>query len=134
MDKYTYLANATPEYLENLYRDFKSKPDSVDPEFRKFFEGFDFAQITYSGKATTASTDEWKVYALIDGYRRKGHLTAHTNPIKPRKDRHANRKLRATTARTTPSTKRSTATSAAEQSEAVHDGGGDQGVGQRWPK
>ena len=45
MDKYSYLANATPEYLENLYSDFKSKPDSIDPEFRKFFEGFDFAQI-----------------------------------------------------------------------------------------
>ena len=82
MDKYTYLANATPEYLENLYRDFKNKPDSVDPEFRKFFEGFDFAQINYNGKSTTASTDEWKVYALIEGYRRKGHLIAHTNPLK----------------------------------------------------
>jgi len=93
MDKYTYLANATPEYLENLYRDFKNKPDSVDPEFRKFFEGFDFAQINYNGKSTTASTDEWKVYALIEGYRRKGHLIAHTNPLKPRKDRHADLSL-----------------------------------------
>ena len=90
MDKYTYLANATPEYLENLYRDFKSKPDSVDPEFRKFFEGFDFAQLNYNGKSANVSSDEWKVYALIEAYRRKGHLIAHTNPLKPRKDRKAN--------------------------------------------
>jgi len=93
MDKYSYLANATPEYLENLYRDFKSKPDSVDPEFRKFFEGFDFAQLNYNGKAATVSSDEWKVYSLIEAYRRKGHLIAHTNPLKPRKDRHANLQL-----------------------------------------
>ncbi len=90
MDKYSYLANATPEYLENLYRDFKSKPEAIDPEFRKFFEGFDFAQLNYNGKSATVSSDEWKVYGLIQAYREKGHLIAHTNPLKPRKDRHAN--------------------------------------------
>ena len=93
MDKYSYLANATPEYLENLYKDFKSKPDSVDPEFRKFFEGFDFAQINYNGKGGTLSNDELKVYSLIQAYRIDGHLIARTNPLKPRKDRHANLEL-----------------------------------------
>lgn len=90
MDKYSYLANATPEYLENLYRDFKNKPESVDAEFRKFFEGFDFAQLNYNGKNGTVSLDELKVYKLIEAYRNKGHLIARTNPLKPRKDRHAN--------------------------------------------
>ncbi|HWB62863.1 MAG TPA: hypothetical protein VG603_05075, partial [Chitinophagales bacterium] len=80
MDSYSYLANATPEYIENLYRDFKSSPNSVDVEFRKFFEGFDFAQQNYNGRAASFSTDELKVYQLIDAYRRKGHLIARTNP------------------------------------------------------
>ncbi|MDB5281862.1 MAG: 2-oxoglutarate dehydrogenase component, partial [Bacteroidota bacterium] len=93
MDKYSYLANASPEYLENLYQDFKSKPESVDSEFRKFFEGFDFAQINYNGKGASLSTDELKVFSLIEAYRQKGHLIAHTNPLKPRKDRHANLEL-----------------------------------------
>jgi 2-oxoglutarate dehydrogenase E1 component len=93
MDKYSYLANATPEYLENLYKEFRNKPDSIDPEFRKFFEGFDFAQLNYNGKSATVSSDEWKVYGLIEGYRQKGHLIAHTNPLKPRIDRHANLEL-----------------------------------------
>lgn len=89
MDNYSYLSNATPEYLENLYRDFKSKPESVDPEFKKFFEGFDLASTSYNGKAAgSVSADEFKVYALITAYRNKGHLKAVTNPLRPRMDRH----------------------------------------------
>ncbi len=91
MDRYTFLSNATPEYLESLYNDFKANPTSVDPEFKKFFEGFDFATLHYAnGKAASFSTDELKVYKLILAYRNKGHLIANTNPIKKRKDRHAN--------------------------------------------
>ena len=89
MDNYSYLSNATPEYLENLYKDFKTNPGSVDIEFKKFFEGFDFASQNYNGKATGVSADEFKVYALITAYRNKGHLRARTNPIRPRLDRHA---------------------------------------------
>ncbi len=90
MDSYSFLANATPEYIDNLYRDFKNDPSSVDPEFRKFFEGFDFASISYNGNGKAGvSADEFKVYRLIDAYRRKGHLEAKTNPLKPRKDRKA---------------------------------------------
>ncbi|MBK8660088.1 MAG: 2-oxoglutarate dehydrogenase E1 component, partial [Bacteroidetes bacterium] len=58
-------------------------------DFRKFFEGFDFATLNYNGKGNTVSMDELKVYKLIDAYRRKGHLIADTNPIKKRKDRKA---------------------------------------------
>jgi 2-oxoglutarate dehydrogenase E1 component len=90
MDKYSYLTNATPEYLENLYTDFKNNPDSVEADFKKFFEGFDFATLNYNGKAQTFSSDEFKVYNLIEAYRRRGHLIANTNPLKPRKDRQAN--------------------------------------------
>jgi 2-oxoglutarate dehydrogenase E1 component len=85
----------------------------VDPEFRKFFEGFDFAVTqgkaaangsangaiaasngTYTKAYTTADGVDWKkelgAYRLILGYRNKGHLLAKTNPIRPRKDRGAN--------------------------------------------
>jgi 2-oxoglutarate dehydrogenase E1 component len=93
MDNYSYLANVSPEYLENLYRDFKTNPASVDIEFKKFFEGFDFAQQNYNGKSASFSTDELKVYRLIEAYRSKGHLIAYTNPLKKRKNRHANLEL-----------------------------------------
>jgi 2-oxoglutarate dehydrogenase E1 component len=93
MDNYSYLTNATPEYLENLYLDFKANPESVDKEFRKFFEGFDFATLNYNGKSGSVSADEFKVFNLIKAYRRKGHLIANTNPLRQRKDRKANLEL-----------------------------------------
>ncbi len=99
MDKFSYIANAEPAYIESLYHTFQSNPDGIDPEWKKFFEGFDFAQANYSknGKQQIAGTgeiaEEIKVYNLILAYREKGHLIAKTNPLKPRKDRNAQLKL-----------------------------------------
>src|SRR3984957_16023783 len=39
----SFITNSHPSYIEGLYQDFVKNPDAVDPEFRKFFEGFDFA-------------------------------------------------------------------------------------------
>jgi 2-oxoglutarate dehydrogenase E1 component len=43
MKDYSYITNSHPAYIESLYQDFVKNPEAVDPEFRKFFEGFDFA-------------------------------------------------------------------------------------------
>src|SRR6201986_1736814 len=122
MKDYSFITNSHPAYIEGLYQDFVKNPDAVDPEFRKFFEGFDFA--VTQGKAgsgvngsangvhaaagsgtgtkstgvmTTSDGVDWKkelgAYRLILGYRNKAHLVAKTNPIRPRKDRGANRDL-----------------------------------------
>ena len=92
MDKFSYISNAHPDYIENLYNDFKKDPKNVDEEFKKFFEGFEFASTNFNGKLKEggASVDELKVLNLIVAYRNRGHLIANTNPLKPRKDRHAN--------------------------------------------
>ncbi|HLP20933.1 MAG TPA: 2-oxoglutarate dehydrogenase E1 component [Chitinophagales bacterium] len=93
MDNYSFISNATPQFLENLYNDFKKDSTQVDPDFRKFFEGFDFATLNFNGKSGGFSADEFKVYNLITAYRNKGHLIAKTNPLKPRKNRKANLEL-----------------------------------------
>jgi len=91
MEAATYINNAHPEYLETLYKDYKIDPQSVDTDFKKFFEGFDFA--VESGKANEVaesgdfSIKELKVYQLIEAYRERAHLLADTNPIRKRKDR-----------------------------------------------
>ncbi|MFN5761071.1 MAG: 2-oxoglutarate dehydrogenase E1 component, partial [Sphingobacteriales bacterium] len=90
-----HSSNAHPSFVENLYRDFISNPDSVDPEFRKFFEGFDFAATNLAGAGVATETSagvvkELGAYRLVLGYRNKGHLIATTNPIRKRKDRGAN--------------------------------------------
>ena len=103
MKDFQYITNAHPAYIENLYNDFVKSPESVDPEMRKFFEGFDFAVLTtpvavslaqQNGKIipSTAPAEldkEFAVYQIIQAYRKKGHLIAKTNPIRERKNRHA---------------------------------------------
>jgi 2-oxoglutarate dehydrogenase E1 component len=104
MKDFSYITNSHPAYIENLYADFAKNPESVDPDIRKFFEGFDFALSQGNGQKTTSDVPklseitnldkELGVYNLIEDYRKKGHLIARTNPIRERKDRHANLDLK----------------------------------------
>ena len=104
MKDFSYITQSHPAYIEGLYKDFVQNPESVDPELRKFFEGFDFAmsgdvnghEVTTAAPTATVGVDgnqlakEFAVYNLILAYRKKGHLVANTNPIRKRKDRGAN--------------------------------------------
>jgi 2-oxoglutarate dehydrogenase E1 component len=114
MKDFSYITHSHPAYIENLYKDFVQNPESVDPDYRKFFEGFDFAinhavnGSTTNGKLVEAAAEprragetdagmlikEFAVYNLILAYRRKGHLIAKTNPIRERKNRVANLDLK----------------------------------------
>ena len=104
MKDFSYITNSHPAYIERLYQEYTENPTSVDPELKKFFEGFDFAVSTVNGNGKPAATGgaavdnaqltkEFSVYQLIQAYRKKGHLIAKTNPIRPRKDRQANLEL-----------------------------------------
>ena len=93
MKDFSYITNSHPSFIEGMYQQFLNDANAVDPDLKKFFEGFDFAM--QNGTVATASTNsDWaneiKVYRLILGYRNKGHLIATTNPIRTRKDRGAN--------------------------------------------
>ncbi|ANH80470.1 2-oxoglutarate dehydrogenase E1 component [Niabella ginsenosidivorans] len=105
MKDFSYITSSSPEFIENMYKEFVKNPENVDTELKKFFEGFDFAignglaekngttRAAGSSTLATPGTDwrkEIAVYRLILGYRNKGHLLADTNPIKKRKDRGAN--------------------------------------------
>src|SRR4030095_7454927 len=112
MKDFSYITSSSPAFIENMYREFVKDPNSVDPEMKKFFEGFDFA--VGNGSAAVATNGagtahieipkevapgevDWRkelgVYRMILGYRNKGHLIAKTNPIRERKDRDANLNL-----------------------------------------
>lgn len=107
MKDFSYITHSHPAYIESLYNDFLKNPESIDPEYRKFFEGFDFAtgqtsgngQAVSKGATTTEPVDapqlakEFAVYNLILAYRKNGHLIAKTNPIRERKNRGANLEL-----------------------------------------
>lgn len=99
MKDFQYITNSHPGYIEGVYNDFIKDPESVDPEMRKFFEGFDFAVstgkvspkmngLTPIAEAVVTNLDkEFGVFGLIQAYRQRGHLIAKTNPIRERKDR-----------------------------------------------
>lgn len=93
MDNFSFISNAHPGYIESLYNDYLKDNNSVDPEFKEFFQGFEFALANFDGSGKSVSTDEFKVLNLIHAYRNRGHLIAKTNPLKERKDRHANLSL-----------------------------------------
>lgn len=90
----SYVANAEGQFIESLYQSYRQNPQDVDPSWGKFFEGFEFA-ISSGGSAVTDDhlLKELRVYSLIEGYRKRGHLLSTTNPIRPRRDRHPNLEL-----------------------------------------
>jgi len=88
MDNYTFLNANDPAVLESLYQQFKNNPDQIDPQLRRFFEGFDFAVKEYKSRpreAKLATGKEFKVLNLIDDYRKRGHLFTKTNPVRKRR-------------------------------------------------
>ncbi|MFT6055536.1 MAG: 2-oxoglutarate dehydrogenase E1 component, partial [Roseivirga sp.] len=102
MDNYSYLSNADPKAIEALYQQFKNDPTSIDVGWKKFFEGFEFAQTEYpmlpngqdarpsgSSNASQVSEKEVQVRNLIHAYRTRAHLRSNTNPVRERKDRKA---------------------------------------------
>ena len=104
MDKYSFLNAAHTAFFSDLYERYQSHPDSVEPSWRAFFQGFDFGVestlgdlaidsdrglvTTPSGAATPMPESmyrEFQVIRLIDGYRSRGHLFTRTNPVRERR-------------------------------------------------
>ena len=96
MDRFSFLNAVHAEYIDDLYEKYKKYPDSIDPSWKSFFQGFDFGQQAYSEEdfSETVAVDksipekirkEFKVINLINGYRSRGHLFTKTNPVRNRR-------------------------------------------------
>jgi len=103
MDKYSFLNAAHTSFFAELYDKYLINPDSVEPSWRAFFQGFDFGQeslldeldlpVTPNNVAAPSGTSEmpqslqkeFQVIRLIDGYRSRGHLFTKTNPVRERR-------------------------------------------------
>ncbi len=71
------LSSENLQYIESLYSMYKADPQSVEPKWRDFFSGVDFATVTGGG----ISTKELNVYNLIQAYRDYGHFQAQLDPL-----------------------------------------------------
>ena len=95
MDKYSFLNAAHTVYFSELYEQYQKDPDSVEPSWRAFFQGYDFGSETYglNGEVVEGVSiqvpehvqKEFQVVKLIDGYRKRGHLFTKTNPVRERR-------------------------------------------------
>lgn len=98
MEKFSFLNAVHSEYISELYAQYQKFPDSVEPSWKAFFQGFDFASTSYNGHSLSdeISNDvitqvpekvqkEFKVITLIDAYRTRGHLFTKTNPVRERR-------------------------------------------------
>jgi len=88
MDKYSYIANAHGNYIDDLYDSYTKDPESVDESWKKFFEGFEFGQQNGSSKAEATHVvgpKETSVRNLIYSYRSWAHLISDTNPVRQRR-------------------------------------------------
>jgi 2-oxoglutarate dehydrogenase E1 component len=93
---FTHLSSSDITFIDSLYEDFRKDPNSVDPSWQHFFNGFEFSKPgfgTSSGTLDGVSDEmlrkEFNVFRLIQSFRARGHLIADTNPIRPRRDRKA---------------------------------------------
>ena len=101
MDRFSFLNAAHTAFFADLYEQYLQNPDSVEPSWRSFFQGFDFAQAGYgseefaaqvvqvasgdSGEISEKMQKEFNVLKLIEGYRTRGHLFTKTNPVRDRR-------------------------------------------------
>ena len=104
MDKYSFLNTAHTSFFAELYDRYLTNPDSVEPSWRAFFQGFDFgmesaldeagieghngSSVVVDGKSVVIPETlykEFQVVKLIDAYRGRGHLFTKTNPVRERR-------------------------------------------------
>ena len=91
MDKYSFLNAAHTGFIADLYDKYLINPDSVEPSWRSFFQGYDLANESYCIKEEEnfeipqEVKKEFLVIDLINGYRTRGHLFTKTNPVRERR-------------------------------------------------
>nr|WP_299169120.1 2-oxoglutarate dehydrogenase E1 component [uncultured Allomuricauda sp.] len=104
MDKYSFLNAAHTSFFAEQYDKYLTSPDSLEPSWRAFFQGFDFGLESSLDELDLASENgsvrlangqeveipqslqkEFQVIRLIDGYRSRGHLFTQTNPVRERR-------------------------------------------------
>ncbi|AOW21410.1 2-oxoglutarate dehydrogenase E1 component [Urechidicola croceus] len=92
MDKFSFLNATHTSFIADLYDQYLVNPDSVEPSWRSFFQGYDLANENYSIDGEEVSVEipehlnkEFQVLDLINGYKTRGHLFTKTNPVRNRR-------------------------------------------------
>ncbi len=97
MDRFSFLGGVHATFIDDLYQKYLNNPDHIEPSWRAFFQGYDFALEEYGDGEQAAQAmlnhdeiveeirKEFQVLELIDDYRVRGHLFTQTNPVRARR-------------------------------------------------
>lgn len=87
MKQYSFINNAHPEFVDQLYQQYQKNPESVEESWRQFFKGFDFASQKIPADSAVCDDAQKEIYVLnlINGYRSRGHFFTKTNPVRERR-------------------------------------------------
>ena len=94
MDNFSFLNTAHATFFADLYDQYLQDPDSLEPSWKAFFQGYDFANSDFLQKELVEGVSpqvpekvlkEFRVINLINGYRKRGHLFTKTNPVRERR-------------------------------------------------
>lgn len=95
MHSMTLPTRANADLIESAYRSWLDNPDSVDPTWRAFFQGFTLgnngsslsggpgANGDHAEVKVLDSLKQSQVHSLIYHYRSIGHLQSHLDPLSP---------------------------------------------------
>ena len=92
MDKFSFLNAAHSGFIADLYDQYLVNPDTIEPSWKSFFQGYDFANENYTIDDIENNVEipeqvhkEFCILDLINGYRTRGHLFTKTNPVRGRR-------------------------------------------------
>ncbi len=101
MNPFDFINRANADYLDQLFQQYRKDPESVEPQWRAFFAGFEVGasrdgNITPPPTAAPAAvaTKEppaplaVEVADLVHSYRELGHFIAHLDPLGHRRPAH----------------------------------------------
>ncbi len=96
MHRFSFLGSTHIGFIDELYQKYLQYPDSIEPSWRAFFQGYDFARdngdLAFDADQALAMDEipdelrkEFMVIDLINDYRKRGHLFTSTNPVRTRR-------------------------------------------------
>ena len=77
-NKADYFTNSNKAYIESLYNDYLKNPNSVDKQWQKFFEGFEFG---LDQSQVPQATSQVSDIHLIEDLRNQAHIYAKLDPL-----------------------------------------------------
>ena len=87
MDKFSFFGNINGEFVDELYQRYQTNKNTLEPSWRKFFDGYEFGLTNYGNEEEIPLNikKEFMVIDLINAYRTRGHLFTKTNPVRERR-------------------------------------------------